>query len=154
RIYRAEQSQGPFTLLTTVSTNVATWTDYGLRPGWQYFYEVAAVGNGEEGLSSPFSVLSLLNNNFVADNGFEENDDSHWDKWDTGNISWTNMIGSTNAFLGKQSMQIVLLNQTTTDSINQYAQYGIPRSYMNVTPGTLYSFGGFIKSAGLSRPTT
>ncbi len=153
RIYRADTAQGPFTLLTTVGGTTTSYGDYGLRPGWQYFYEIAAVVNGNEIRSAPFAIASLLNNNLIANGAFEENDNSHWDKWDNGNISWTNMIGSTNALGGKQSMQIRLQNDTTTDSINQYDVYGTPRSYMTTTPGTLYSFGGFIKSGGLTQPT-
>jgi hypothetical protein len=64
------------------------------------------------------------------------------------------MIGSSNAFQGRQSMQITLKNQTTTDGINQYVVYGTPRSYIPVTAGTLYSFGGFIQSPGLTAFTT
>ena len=153
-IYRAEQAQGPFALVTTLPANTTNFTDRELKVGWQYFYEVAAQISGKEVRSSPFAILSLLNSNLVANAGFEENDNSHWDKWDTGNVPWTNMIGSTaQTYQGNQSMEIVLHDQTTTDTINQYAQYGTPRAYIPVIAGTTYSFGGFLKSTGLSQPT-
>jgi hypothetical protein len=154
RLYRASDPSGPFGLVATIPNTETNFTDTGLTPGWQYIYELAAVVNGSEIHSAPFAVLSLLNGNLVANSGFEENDNSHWDKWDTGNIPWTNMIGSSNAFQGRKSMQIVLNNQTTTDGINQYVVYGTPRSYIPVTAGTLYSFGGFIQSSGLTALTT
>ncbi|HWD19667.1 MAG TPA: hypothetical protein VHB20_10345 [Verrucomicrobiae bacterium] len=154
RIYRASDQGAPLQFIAKVPAQVHFYTDFGLAPGWQYIYEVAAVVNGQEIHSAPFAVLSLLNNNLVANPGFEENDNSHWDKWDTGDISWDNMVGSGNAFQGRQAMQIVLQNNFTTDTINQYAQYGTPRSYIPVTPGTLYSFGGYIKGEGLLAPTS
>ncbi|HWC59569.1 MAG TPA: hypothetical protein VHC44_07725, partial [Verrucomicrobiae bacterium] len=57
------------------------------------------------------------------------------------------------AYQGKKSMQITLLNQNSGASISQYNQYGTPYSSLPVTPGTLYSFGGFFKSGGLSQPS-
>ncbi|MEO5804322.1 MAG: hypothetical protein ABIR24_12415 [Verrucomicrobiota bacterium] len=154
RIYRADQAQGPFTLIATLPANATNYADFGLRLGWQYFYEVAAVVGVNEIRSAPFPILSMLNSNLVANGGFEENDNSHWDKWDTGNIPWTNMIGSASqVYQGKQSMEVTLQNQTTTDTINQYAQYGTPRAYIPVVAGTMYSFGGFFKSAGLNQAT-
>jgi hypothetical protein len=154
RIYRAEQAQGPFMNIITLPANATSYTDVGLRPGWQYFYEVAAVYATGEVHSSPFAVLSLLNNNLIANGGFEENDNSHWDKWYTGNIDWTNMIGNTNVvYQGKQSMEIQLLNQGNNSSISQFDQYGIPDGTIFVNPGTLYSFGGFFKSGGISQPS-
>jgi hypothetical protein len=154
KIFCADNSSGPFAPISTLPASATSFSDSGLKVGWQYFYEVAAVVGGNEIHSAPIPILSLCNSNLVANGGFEENDNSHWDKWDTGNIPWTNMIGSTSTvFHGKQSMEITLQNQTTTDTINQYAQYGTPRAYMPVTPGTLYSFGGFFKSSGLTQPT-
>ncbi len=154
RIYRSEHSQGPFSFVATLPGTATQFTDSGLRLGWQYFYEVAAVIGVNEVRSAPFPILSMLNSNLVANGGFEENDNSHWDKWDTGNIPWTNLIGSSSQiYQGKQSMEVRLQNQTTTDSINQYAQYGTPRSTIPVTPGTMYSFGGFLKSTGLNQAT-
>ena len=63
-------------------------------------------------MSAPFPMLSGFNSNLVANSGFEENSDSHWDKW-WGDIGWTNMVATTNvAYQGKKSMQITLLNQS------------------------------------------
>ncbi|MEO7298143.1 MAG: FG-GAP-like repeat-containing protein, partial [Verrucomicrobiota bacterium] len=154
RIYRSENSTGPFAAIANLPSTALSFSDSELRVGWQYFYEVAAVVGTGEVHSSPFAILSLCNSNLVSNGAFEENDNSHWDKWDTGNIPWTNMIGSTSTvYQGKQSMEITLQNQTTTDSINQYAHYGTPRSYIPVVPGTMYSFGGFLKGAGLNQTT-
>ncbi|MDQ6630305.1 MAG: FG-GAP-like repeat-containing protein, partial [Verrucomicrobiota bacterium] len=154
RIYRADQAQGPFNLLTTLDGRTTSYSDLNLRPGWQYFYEVAAVVGGSEVHSAPFPVLSMLNSNLIVNGGFEENDNSHWDKWDTGDIPWENIVGSTSeVYQGKQSMRVTLQNQRTTDSINQYVMYATPRAYMPVSAGTLYSFGGFLKSSGLDQPT-
>jgi hypothetical protein len=153
RIYRAERPEGPFTHILTLTANTTSWTDTALDPGRQYIYEVAAVYPNNEILSAPFAILSGLNNNLVANGGFEENDNSHWDKW-WGEINWTNMTASTNVFHhGNKSMQITLLNQTGGASISQYNQYGTPYSTLPVTPGTLYSFGGFFKGGALSQPS-
>ena len=154
RVYRAQLASGPYNLVRKFSPGTNSFTDSGLAPGWQYFYQIGAVVNGKEVRSSPFAVLSLLNSNIVANSGFEENSNSQWDKWDTGPLTWTNMFQSTNAFHGKASMQINLRQQGSTDSINQFVQYGTPRAYMPVNAGTLYSFGGFLKSAGLNAATT
>lgn len=43
RILRAENPEGPFVHLLTVAADVTSFTDKGLKSGWQYFYEVAAV---------------------------------------------------------------------------------------------------------------
>src|ERR1043166_8681857 len=153
RIFRAESGAGPFQQIASMTTNVTTFTDSNLRTGWQYFYEVAAVFGGSNVFSAPFALTPLLNSNLVVNGAMEENDNSHWDKFNTGDIAWTNMIASTNAFQGRQSMQIILQNQPTTDSINQYAMYGTPRAYLPVSNGVLYSYGGFIKSEGLDQPT-
>lgn len=153
RIYRAEQPAGPFTHIMTVTADTSSYTDTALKPGCQYIYEIGAVYPTNTVLSAPFPVLSSLNNNLVANSGFEEDDNSHWDKWWSG-IDWTNMTASTNVvYQGKKSMQITLLNQTGGPSISQYNQYGTPFSTLPVAPGTLYSFGGFFKSGGLSQPS-
>ncbi|MDB6058449.1 MAG: Fibronectin type domain protein, partial [Verrucomicrobiales bacterium] len=145
---------GAFNLVETIPNSFTNYTETGLEVGWQYFYELAAVVNGAEVRSAPFAILSQLNGNLIANSGFEESDNSHWDKWDTGNIPWTNMVGSSNAFQGRKSMQVVLQNQTTTDGLNQYVVYGTPRSYIPVNAGTLYSFGGYMQSSGLTALTT
>ncbi len=38
--------------------------------------------------------------------------------------------------------------------LNQYVVYGTPRSYLPVSAGTLYSFGGYMQSGGLTTATT
>ncbi|HWX20449.1 MAG TPA: hypothetical protein VN578_11165 [Candidatus Binatia bacterium] len=154
RLYRADQAAGPFIPVAAVTANTFSFTDYGLKPGWQYFYEVGAVYGTNTVLSAPFAVLSLLNSNLLANAGFEENDNSHWDKWFTGSLEVTNMTVSTNvAFQGQRSMQIVLLNQGNSSTIAQYNQYGIPDSTVYVTPGAFYSYGGWFKSTGISQPS-
>jgi hypothetical protein len=139
--------------LVSLTPNATSYTDTGLTPGSQYIYEVAAVYPTNTVLSAPFPILSGLNSNLVANSGFEEDDNSHWDKW-WGAIDWTNMTASTNVFYqGRKSMQITLLNQSGGASISQYNQYGTPNSFLPVAPGTLYSFGGFFKSGGISQPS-
>ena len=151
QIYRAEQPQGPFTHIVTLTANTSSYIDTSLNPGCQYIYEVGAVYPANTVLSAPFPILSGLNSNLVANAGFEEDDNSHWDKW-WGDIDWTNMTASTNVvYQGKKSMQITLLNQSGGASISQYNQYGTPNSTLPVTPGTLYSFGGFFKSGRISQ---
>ena len=153
QIFRAGQPEGPFTQLLTLTTNVTSYTDSPLNPGCQYIYEVGAVYPTNTVLSAPFAILPSLNGNLIANSGFEGDDNSHWDKW-WGNIGWTNMTTSTNvAYQGKKSMQITLINQTGGPSISQYNQYGTPFSTLPVTPGKLYSFGGFFKSGGISQPS-
>ena len=154
RVYRASDPNGVFSLVATLSSDATNYIDRGLDAGWQYVYELAAVVNSAEVRSAPFPILSQLNGNLIANSGFEENDNSHWDKWDTGSIPWMNMIGSSNAFQGRRAMQIALHNQTTTDGLNQYVVYGTPRSYIPVSSGTLYSFGGYMQSTGLTVATT
>jgi len=151
RIFRAEQPSGPFSQIATVAGTATSYTDYGLKPGWQYIYEVRAVYATNTVPSVPFAVLSMLNSNLIANGGFEENDNSHWDKW-WSNIPLTNMVASTNiAYQGSRSMQMILQNQGNNDTIGQFNQYGIPDSTVYVTPGAFYSFGGFFKSGGISQ---
>jgi hypothetical protein len=154
RIYRAEQAGGPFQHIATVTSATTAYTDHSLKPGWQYFYEVGAVYSTNTVHSSPIAVLSLLNSNLIANAGFEENDNSHWDKWFSGSIGMTNMVASSNtAYQGRQSMRIILENQRDNGTISQFNQYGIPDGTLFVTPGAFYSFGGFFKSTGISQPS-
>ena len=153
RILRAENPEGPFVHIQSVASNVNAYTDRGLKSGWQYFYEVGAVYPTSVVRSTPFVLTPMLNSNLVANPCFEENDNSHWDKWYCGEIDWTNMIGSTNCFQGKQSMLIALRNYPSYGSIKQYNQYGIPDASIPVTPGVLYSFGAWFKSGGLTKPS-
>src|SRR6185436_7738489 len=39
RIYRAEQSEGPFIHVMTLRNAANSYTDFDLKPGCQYFYE-------------------------------------------------------------------------------------------------------------------
>ncbi|PWU15125.1 MAG: hypothetical protein C5B50_15870 [Verrucomicrobia bacterium] len=154
RVFRANQSTGPFQQVAAVTSNTNSYTDFGLKPGWLYFYEVRAVYNTNTVPSAPFAVLSLLNSNLVANSGFEENENSHWDKWFTGSVGMTNMTATTNlAYQGNKAMQILLQNQGTSGTVAQYDQYGIPDSTIYVTPGAFYSFGAFFKSTGISQPS-
>lgn len=154
RIYRAEKPEGPFTHLVTLAASSTSYTDYLLKPGCQYIYEVAAVYATSTVRSAPFAILSSLNGNLVANGGFEENDNSHWDKWFTGTVDWTNMVATTNEVReGRRAMEITLLNQGSSGTISQFGQYGTPDAHLPVTPGRLCSFGGFFKSCGLSQPS-
>jgi hypothetical protein len=153
QILRAEQPEGPFTHIVTLTPGTTSFTDSALKPGCQYIYEVGAVYGTNTVLSAPFPMLSGFNGNLVVNSGFEQNSDSHWDKW-WGSIDWTNMVTTTNeAYQGKRSMLITLSNQTGGATISQYNQYGTPFSALPVAPGTLYSFGGFLKSGGISQPS-
>jgi len=154
RIYRAEQPEGPFTHVMTLGPAATSYTDWQLKSGRQYIYEVAAVYPTSAVCSAPFAMLSLMNSNLVANGGFEENDNSHWDKWFTGSVPWTNMVASTNVFhQGDRSMEITLINKGTSGTISQFGQYGTIDAYLPVTPGRLYSFGGFLRSGGISQPS-
>lgn len=154
RIFRADQASGPFVQIATLTPGTTNYTDYGLRAGWQYFYEVGAVYTGRTVLSAPFALLPLLNGNLVANSGFERDDNCRWDKWFTGTIAMTNMCVSTNiAYQGNRSMQILLDNQADNSTIAQNNQYGIPDSSIDVIPGAFYSFGCYFKSTGLSFPS-
>ena len=56
-VYRAESSQGPFTLIGSV--NQSSYSDGNVYPGIKYYYRVTCVaGSGEE--SSPSTVESFL----------------------------------------------------------------------------------------------
>jgi hypothetical protein len=154
RIFRAPNAEGPFQQIATVTPSTTSYTDFGLQSGWQYFYEVGAIYSTNTVHSSPFALMPLLNSNLVANAGFEQNDNSHWDKWYSGTIPMTNMVASTNvSYQGKQSMRIILENQGNNGSICQFDQYGIPDSTVSVTPGAYYSYGGFFKTTNMSQPS-
>jgi hypothetical protein len=153
RIYRTAFASGIYQQVATTLSSITNYTDFGLTPGWQYFYEVGAVMGTNVILSAPFAITPLTASNLVVNGSMEQNDNSHWDKWDTGDIPWQDMIGNSSVIHGgRQSMQIILRNQSTTDTINQYAQYGTPDSYIPVSSGAWYSFGGFIKT-DLNQPS-
>jgi hypothetical protein len=151
KVLRADDPNGSFLPIATVPASTHSFTDSGLAFGKQYIYEIAAVYSNGTVLSAPVPVLSLLNNNLIANPGFEENDNSHWDKWFTGDIPWDRMIGAPiSSGAGAQSMEIQLSNDGQNSTITQYSHYGTPEDYLNVSPGTLYSFGGYIRSGGLT----
>jgi hypothetical protein len=153
QIFRADNPNGPFTQIATLPANVTSYTNDFLTLGWQYIYEVAAVYPTNVVHSPPFAVLASLNKNLLANGGFEENDNSHWDKWWSG-IDWTNMVATSNApHGGHRAMEITLNTNSSDSTICQFNQYGTPDSTIPVTPGTLYSFGGFFKSSGLTQPS-
>jgi len=151
-IFRADKPEGPFTEIATLSGRSTSFADTGLALGNQYIYEIRAQYPTGVVSSAPFPILAWLNNNLIANGGFEEDDDSHWDKWFSGDIDWTDMTGSTAEHqAGAQSMEIRVQNKGNNSSITQYSHYGVPEDYIPVTPGVLYSFGGFIRSTGLSQ---
>ncbi|HZR18336.1 MAG TPA: hypothetical protein VFE51_13670, partial [Verrucomicrobiae bacterium] len=150
RVYRAKQAGEPFVAIATLTPDTFSYTDAGLEAGWQYFYEISAVFSTNTVLSAPFAILSLFNNNLAANSGFERDDNCRWDKW-AGTVPLTNMWASTSeSWQGQRSMQILLQNQTSDNTIAQNNQYGIPDASILVTPGALYSFGGYFKSPGFS----
>jgi hypothetical protein len=153
-IFRSQSPDEPFSHLITFAPEVRNLTDHPLEFGRQYLYQVGAAYGERLVTSPPFPVLSLLNNNLASNSGFEQDDDSHWDKWFSGGIPWTDMRASKiEAQAGERSMEIIIDSQAPHGSISQYAHYGIPESYLRVHPGRLYSFGGFFKSGGLSGPS-
>jgi hypothetical protein len=152
KIFRSSSPDGPFTQIASLDGSARSFVDDELKLWTQYFYEVRA-SYGERVVSSvPFAILSDLEENLVVNGGFEQDDDSHWDKWFTGEIPWTNMTGSMeNAHRGSRSMEIRLQSHGNNSSITQYSHYGLPEDYIRVTPGTFYSFGGFIRSSGITQ---
>ncbi len=154
RIYRAEKPEGPFTPLITLTGNTSSYTDYTLKPGAQCIYEVAAVYSNSTVRSAPFAILSDLNSNLLTNGGFEENSESHWDKWFTGELSWTNiMTTASNVHAGRTAMAVTLAGHGSNGTISQYGQYGTPDGNLPVVAGQLYSLGGFFKSQGLTQPS-
>jgi hypothetical protein len=153
-IFRAEHAEGPYERIANLPASSVSFTDSKLRDGWMYFYEVRAVYEDRVVPSAPVAILSFANNNLVGNPGFEEDDDSRWDKWFTGDIPWENMTGSDDQpYQGKQSMEIKLVNHRSNSSIKQSNQYGTPDPAIRTVPGKFYSFGGFLRSGGLSKPS-
>jgi hypothetical protein len=151
QVERAASPAGPFALINA-SGAAATVAVEGF--GAQNIFRVRANYPSGSVLSAPFAVTGLREDNLIANGGFEENGDSHWDKWFTGDIPWTRMTVTTDApYAGEQCMEIKLANDSTQSSITQYSHYGIPESYLKTTPGQLYSYGGFIRSGGLTAPS-
>lgn len=151
RIFRAETPQGPFNQVATLEGTRTAFVDLERDVWRQYFYEVRAVYGATVVASAPFVVTSELSENLIANGGFEEDDNAQWDKWFTGEIPWQNMTTSTsNPHGGARSMEIRLQNHGNNSSIVQWSHYGTPEDYIPVEPRRYYSFGGFIRSGGLS----
>lgn len=152
QIFRASQPEGPFYRIATLSSEARSFRDFNLKDGQQYVYEVRAIHERRTVSSAPFAILSLFQNNLVANSGFEENDNSHWDKWFTGEIPWKNMTGCpVEPLAGRACMEIRLENHGDNSSIKQGNQYGIPDPAIRTSAGKLYSFGGWMRSGGLSQ---
>lgn len=151
RIHRAARAGESFTHVATVQSNITSFTDGALEIGRMYFYEIEAVYTSNSVRSSPFTALSMVNSNLIANGGFEQNEHCRWDKWFTGDIPMTNMTATSDAFQGEGAMQIRLQNHGSNSSIAQFNQYGVPEMSIPVTSGGLYSFGGWFKSTGISQ---
>jgi hypothetical protein len=127
------------------------FVDLGREVWRQSIYEVRAVYGNSVVASAPFAITSELSENLIANGGFEQDGNAYWDKWFTGEIPWQNMsTSSENPHGGERSMEIRLENYGSNSSIVQWSHYGTPEDYIPVEPGTFYSFGGFIRSGGLS----
>jgi hypothetical protein len=150
-VYRATHAEGQFEPIASLPGTAAEFTDSGLNDGWQYFYELGAVHDGRVVRSAPFAIVPFVNGNLIANGAFEEDDNSRWDKWFTGDIPWQNMTGcGEDPYQGLQCMRIRLEDHGNNSSIKQSNQYGTPEAAIPVTAGKFYSFGGFIRSGGLS----
>ncbi len=153
-IFRSEAPEGPFASIATLVGSASGFRDSSVQSGRQYIYEIAAVYGTKTVRSAPLPILAFLNNNLIANAGFEEDDNSHWDKWFTGDIPWDRMTTSTTEpYQGAHSMEIRLENDSNNSSITQSSHYGTPQSYLPVTPGKFYSFGGFFRSSGITQPS-
>ncbi|HEX7859981.1 MAG TPA: hypothetical protein VF773_06645 [Verrucomicrobiae bacterium] len=151
KVYRADSAAGPFVDVATLDGNATDFADAGRELWSQYFYEVAAVYGGAVVRSAPFAIVVEPSGNLIGNGHFEADDNAHWDKWFTGDIPWENMTTSTaNPHGGGRSMEIRFENHTGNSTIVQSSHYGTPEDYIPVTPGKIYSFGGFIRSGGLS----
>lgn len=152
--YQVEHATSPAGPFAPVASNGNEAVVLIAELGEQNIFRVRANYASGSALSAPFAITGLRDDNLIANGGFEENDDSHWDKWFTGEIPWTRMTVTTQApYAGEQCMEIKLVNDRTQSSITQYSHYGIPESYLKTTPGGLYSYGGFIRSGGLTAPS-
>jgi hypothetical protein len=151
KIYRSDSTSTPPAEIATIAGTRTSFIDLNRDLWRQYIYEIGAVYGNTIVRSAPFAVLCEPGNNLIGNGGFEQNDNSQWDKWFTGDIPWANMTASgSNPHGGAQSMEIRLQNHGSGASIIQSSHYGTPEDYIPVQPGKLYSFGGFIRSAGLS----
>ena len=155
RIHRSRQGGEPPLHVATVAHPASSFTDEHLSKGSLYTYEVEAVYADRRVRSAPVSLVPHLNGNLVANGGFEENSNSHWDKWFTGSLHVTNMESTAQqAFSGSKSMRIALNDSGPNSTIAQHNQYGLPDAGIPVTPGTHYSFGGWLRAQGLTVPVS
>ena len=151
KIFRADSPTAQFSEIATVAGTHTTFVDTGRELWRQYVYEIGVIYGGTMVRSAPFAIVAEPSENLVANGHFEADDNAHWDKWFTGNIPWSNMSASTvDPHGGARSMEIRLQNHGNNSSIVQSSHYGTPEDYIPVTPGKLYSFGGFMRSGGLS----
>lgn len=151
KIFRADSPAAAFSEVATIAGTRTAFVDLGRELWRQYIYEVRAIYGGTVVRSTPFAIVAEPSENLVANGHFEDDDNAHWDKWFTGDIPWSNMTASTvDPHGGAKSMEIRLQNHGNNSSIVQSSHYGTPEDYIPVTPGTLYSFGGFMRSGGLS----
>ncbi|MGZ8938854.1 MAG: hypothetical protein ACXW32_06545, partial [Limisphaerales bacterium] len=151
KVFRADSPASAFNEVATLAGSRTAFVDFGRELGRQYIYEVRAVYCGAVVSSAPFAIVAELSENLIGNGHFEDDDNAHWDKWFTGDIPWANMTASSvNPHGGARSMEIRLQNHGNNSSIVQSSHYGTPEDYIPVTPGTLYSFGGFMRSGGLS----
>lgn len=154
KVFRADSAAGPFVEIAALPASQTHYADHaGLKPGWLYFYEVAACYGTNVVRSSPFAILSGPNGNLLANSGLEEDGHSHWDKWFSDEIAMTNIFASPNPFQGRRAMQVRFQNSGGGNSISQFNQYGIPDATLPVNAGAFYSFGGWLKSEGLTQPS-
>ncbi len=151
KIYRSEAPGAALTEVATIAGTRTSFTDLNRTLWRQYIYEVGAVYGDKVVRSAPFAILCEPGNNLIANGGFEQDDDSQWDKWFAGDIPWANMTTSeTNPHGGARSMEIRLQNHGSMSSITQWSHYGTPEDYIPVQPGGFYSFGGFMRATGMN----
>lgn len=62
KVYRAATKAGPYTVLSTLAADVATYTDQSVSPFTQYFYYVAASNKYGEGAASDTVTITTANN--------------------------------------------------------------------------------------------
>src|SRR5688572_9271877 len=151
KIFRADSPTGSFVEVATMPGSRRGYLDLNLDLGKQYIYEVHAIYGPSTVRSAPFAIVTEPSDNLINNGSFEADDNAHWDKWFTGDIPWGNMTASTaNPHGGTKSMEIRLQNHGNNSSIVQSSHYGTPEDYIPVSPGTLYSFGGFIRASALN----
>jgi hypothetical protein len=151
---RADDPVGPFTEIANLHPSFRSFTLYNLPLGGRSFFELHAIYPIGAVKSAPFMIATEANNNLIVNGTFEEDDDSHWDKWFSGDIPWSNMTGSSTApHAGSRSMEIRLQNHGNSSSITQFSHYALPEDYLAVTPGVLYSYGGWMRSSGFTQNT-